>query len=373
MRIGVPSEVKDHEYRVALTPMATEELVRCGHEVIVQQGCARGAGFSERQYREVGARIVDTAAEVFAQSALILKVKEPQEREIGLLRKDQVLFSYLHLAPDRSLTDALMQSGCVAIAYETVRDSKGGLPLLLPMSEIAGRLSVQIAAHWLEKPHGGSGILLGGSPGVLPGKVAIIGGGVVGLNAGRMAVGLGAEVTILDVSQQRLRELDAFFDRRARVLYASRQSVAFYASCADAVIGCVLVPGAQAPWVLRRPTIRNMREGSVIVDVAIDQGGCFETSRPTTHHKPVYVEEKIQHYCVTNIPGAVAATSTIALAQATLPFVLALANKGWKQALRDDSCLRQGLSVWNAHLTCPAVGKAQERRFVSPDEVLMQG
>ena len=358
MHVGIPKEIKTHEYRVGLTPAGVRELIRHGHIVTVQADAGIGAGLPDQAYREAGARIVDTAEAVFATADMIVKVKEPQPREIVLLRHEQILFTYLHLAADPAQAKGLMASGATCIAYETVTDARGGLPLLAPMSEVAGRMSVQVGAHCLEKEQGGCGVLLGGVPGVAPGRVVILGGGVSGTNAARMAVGLEASVVIIDRSLPRLKELDLQFGPRATTLFATTEAIEREVLRADLVIGAVLVPGAAAPKLVTRDMIRRMRPGSVLVDIAIDQGGCFETSRPTTHSAPTYIEEGIVHYCVTNMPGAVARTSTFALTNATLPFVQALAHKGWRQALHDDVHLADGLNVLDGKITHEAVAEA---------------
>jgi alanine dehydrogenase len=357
MRIGVPKEIKNHEYRVGLTPAGVRELVAHRHTVTIQAGAGVGSGLSDADYQQAGAEIAPNAATVFASADLIVKVKEPQPAECQMLRPGQVLFTYLHLAPDREQAQGLLAADCVAIAYETVTDARRGLPLLAPMSEVAGRMSVQAGAHALEKAQGGAGILLGGVPGVAPGDVAIIGGGVVGYNAARIAVGMGASVTILDTSPQRLNELDALFDGRLKTIYSTLDALDHYVCHADLVIGAVLLPGAAAPKLVTRDMLRRMRDGAVVVDVAIDQGGCFETSRATTHQNPTYVEEGVVHYCVANIPGGVARTSTLALTNATLPYVLRLANQGYRQAMKDDTHLRAGLNVHRGALTHPAVAE----------------
>ena len=357
MRIGVPKEIKTHEYRVGLTPAAVREFTSRGHLVQVQQGAAAGIGFTDETYRAAGARIAVSAAEIFADAEIIVKVKEPQPEEIAMLREGQVLFTYLHLAADRVQTEGLMRSGATCIAYETVTDSRGALPLLAPMSEVAGRMSVHVGAHCLEKEQGGAGVLLGGVPGVQAGKVVIIGGGVSGTNAAMMAVGLGAQVTIFDRSITRLKELDVQFGANIQTLYSTVATIEAAVIDADLVIGAVLVPGAAAPKLVSRDMVRQMRPGSVLVDIAIDQGGCFETSRPTSHASPTYVDEGVVHYCVTNMPGAVARTSTLALGNATLPFALALADKGWRQALTDDPHLLNGLNVHAGHITYEAVAR----------------
>ena len=358
MRIGVPKEIKNHEYRVGLTPAGVRELIAHGHEVMIEAGAGLGSGIHDDDYRRAGAQLVADAATVFARADLVVKVKEPQPTECALLRPGQVLFTYLHLAPDPQQAQGLLKSGCVAIAYETVTDARGGLPLLAPMSEVAGRMSVQAGAHALENSQGGAGILLAGVPGVAAAEVVIIGGGVVGYNAARMAVGLGASATLLDRSTPRLKELDALFEGRLKTLYATTESLEQQVLRADLVIGAVLLPGAAAPKLVTRDMIKRMRPGAVVVDVSIDQGGCFETSRPTTHQNPTYVEEGVVHYCVANIPGGVARTSTFALTNATLPYVLRLADQGYRQALLDDAHLREGLNVHAGAITHPAVADA---------------
>ncbi len=358
MRIGVPREIKADEYRVGLTPAAVRELVSHGHELVVQQGAAGAIGFPDAAYRQAGAAIAPDAAAVFAQAEMVVKVKEPQPGEIALLRRGQVLFTYLHLAADRAQTRGLMESGATCIAYETVTDSRGALPLLAPMSEVAGRMSVQVGAHCLERAQGGAGVLLGGVPGVPSARVVVIGGGVAGTHAARMAVGVGATVTVIDRSLHRLRELEDLFPGQLHTLFSTTDAIERAVAEADLVIGAVLVPGAAAPKLVTREMVRRMRPGSVIVDIAIDQGGSCETSRPTTHAQPTYVEEGVVHYCVTNMPGAVARTSTLALGNATLPFVLALAGKGWRAAMQADAHLLAGLNVQAGAVTHPAVAAA---------------
>jgi alanine dehydrogenase len=355
MKIGVPKEIKTHEYRVGLTPAAVRELTVHGHEVTVQQGAAIGIGFDDAAYTAAGAKIVATAEEAFAAADMVVKVKEPLAAEIALLRPGQVLFTYLHLAADKEQTEGLMRSGATCIAYETVTDQRGALPLLAPMSEVAGRMSVQVGAHCLEKEQGGAGVLLGGVPGVAAGRVVVLGGGVSGTNAATMAIGLGAHVTVIDRSITRLKELDQQFGAQMQTLFSTTAAIEQAVSDADLVIGAVLVPGAAAPKLVSRAMVKKMRPGSVLVDIAIDQGGCFETSRPTSHAAPTFVDEGVVHYCVTNMPGAVARTSTLALGNATLPFVMALANKGWRQALIDDSHLCNGLNVHAGVVTYQAV------------------
>jgi len=370
MLIGVPKEIKVHEYRVGLTPAGVRELTAHGHQVLIQASAGLGIGIADAQYVAAGASIVDTAAEIFARSEMVIKVKEPQPVECAMLREGQVLFTYLHLAPDPAQTQGLIDSGCVAIAYETVTDGRGGLPLLAPMSEVAGRMSIQAGAHALEKAQGGTGVLLGGVPGVAPADVVVIGGGVVGYNAARLAVGMGARVTILDRSLPRLAWLDTTFDGRLTTLYSTADALETAVIHADLVIGAVLVPGAAAPKLVTRAMLKRMNPGAVIVDVAIDQGGCFETSRATTHQNPTYVDEGVVHYCVANMPGGVARTSTFALTNATLPFALALADKGYKRALLDDPNLREGLNVHLGRVTYKAVAEALGHDYQSTSEAL---
>ncbi|RUO36444.1 alanine dehydrogenase [Aliidiomarina sanyensis] len=354
MLIGVPKEIKNHEYRIGLSPAAVQEYVNRGHDVMVQRDGGTAIGFTNEDYEAAGARIVDSPEEIFASADMIVKVKEPQPNECKMLREGQILYTYLHLAPDPEQTRLLAEAGVTAIAYETVTDNRGGLPLLAPMSEVAGRMSIQAGAHHLEKVNGGSGTLLGGVPGVAPGKVLIIGGGVVGTQAAKMAVGMGAEVTLLDRSLVRLRELDDIFMGRVKLVYSTAQAIEQYSQQADLVVGAVLIPGAAAPKLLTREHIKNMKPGSVLVDVAIDQGGCFETSKATTHQDPTYIVDDVVHYCVANMPGGVARTSTIALNNATLPYGLALADKGL-EALAQDANLRNGLNMHRGYITYKAV------------------
>lgn len=354
MLIGVPKEIKNHEYRIGLTPAAVREYVAHGHSVMVENNGGAAIGFTNEDYELAGATIVDDPAEIFAKAEMIIKVKEPQPNECVQLREGQILYTYLHLAPDPTQTDLLGKSGVTAIAYETVTDRNGGLPLLAPMSEVAGRMSIQAGAHNLEKANGGSGVLLGGVPGVEPGKVLVIGGGVVGTQAAKMAVGMGADVTILDRSLPRLRQLDDIFGGRVKTIYSTVDAVDKFSRESDLVIGAVLIPGAAAPKLLTREHLKNMKPGSVVVDVAIDQGGCFETSQATTHQEPTYVVDDIVHYCVANMPGGVARTSTIALNNATLPFGLALANHGLK-AMEGNEHLRNGLNMHKGKITYKAV------------------
>jgi alanine dehydrogenase len=370
MLIGVPKEIKVHEYRVGVPPAGVHELVHNGHQVMVQQDAAEEIGMHNEDYERAGAELVETPEEIFARADMVVKVKEPQAQECAMLRDGQVLFTYLHLAPDPAQTTALVQSGCIAIAYETVTDSQGGLPLLAPMSEVAGRMSIQAGAHCLEKEQGGRGVLLGGVPGVAPADVAIIGGGVVGSHAARMAVGMGAQVTILDRSIPRLRQLDEILGASAHTIYSTTEALEQAVYNADLVIGAVLVAGAAAPKLVRRDMLPNMRRNAVVVDVAIDQGGCFETSKPTTHADPTYKVDNVLHYCVANMPGAVARTSTLALSNATLPFIIALANKGYRQALLDDPHLANGLNVHRGDITYEAVARDLGHTFVDPHNAL---
>ena len=357
MLVGVPKEVKTQEYRVGLVPGSVRELVHHGHSVLIEAGAGLGTGFGDEAYAGAGAAIAGDAAEVFAKADMIVKVKEPQAEEIRLLRSGQILFTYLHLAANKRLTEALLRSGATCIAYETVTDARGGLPLLAPMSEVAGRMSVQVAAHNLEKEQGGAGILLGGVPGVKAAKVVILGGGVAGSNAARVAMGFEASVTVIDKALSRLYELDLQFGSQLQTLFSTVDTIEQEVVAADAVIGAVLVAGAAAPKLVSREMVKRMRPGSVIVDISIDQGGCFETSRATTHDRPTYVEEGVIHYCVANMPGAVARTSTFALNNATLPSILAIAGKGWREALSEDPHLRNGLNIYAGSVTHPAVAR----------------
>jgi alanine dehydrogenase len=370
MRIGVPQEIKNHEYRVGLTPASVRELVHHGHSVQVQAGAGAGIGAADADYVVAGAGIAVDAATVFAQAEMIVKVKEPQATERAMLRPDQVLFTYLHLAPDPEQCRDLLASGATCIAYETVTGRSGGLPLLAPMSEVAGRLAVQAGAYCLERAHGGMGVLLGGVPGVPPARIAILGAGVVGSNAAQIAVGTGAQVVVMDRSVDALRRIDRLLGARVMTVFSNRENVEREVLAADLVIGGVLIPGAAAPKLITRAMLPRMKPGSVIVDVAIDQGGCAESSRPTTHADPTYVVDGVVHYCVANMPGAVPRTSTFALNHATLPFVLALADKGWRQALRDDPHLRAGLNVCAGQVTCAEVAEALGYPTVAPDSLL---
>jgi alanine dehydrogenase len=363
MIIGIPGEIKVHEYRVGMTPASVGEALMHGHQVLVQSGAGSGIGCDDAQYRAAGAEIVPTAAEVFARAEMVVKVKEPQPDECAMLREGQILFTYLHLAPDPLQVRLLRQSGCTAIAYETVTDSSGGLPLLAPMSEVAGRMSIQVGASCLQKSSGGRGVLLGGVPGVPPARVAILGGGVAGYHAARIAVGMGAEVTILDKSLPRLRHLNDIFGPGLRTVYATGQAIEDAVLGADLVVGAVLIPGAAAPKLVRREHLARMQPGAVLVDISIDQGGCFETSRPTTHQDPTYEIGGIVHYCVGNMPGAVPRTSTFALNNATLPYTLALADKGLKRACLEDPHLRVGINIHAGKVSCEAVAEAQDLQY----------
>jgi alanine dehydrogenase len=370
MRIGVPREIKNREYRVGLTPAAARELASRGHDVFVESRAGDAIGLTDEMYARAGAKLLPDAAEVFASADMIVKVKEPQRVEIERLKPGQTLFTYLHLAPDPEQTRGLLDSGAICIAYETVTDARGGLPLLAPMSEVAGRMSIQAGAHSLEIAQGGRGMLLGGVPGVPNAKVVILGGGVVGTNAARMAMGLEAHVTILDVSLRRLNELDLQFGAMLNTIYSTIDSIEEHVVGADLVIGGVLLPGAAAPKLITEKMVKHMKKGSVIVDVAIDQGGCAETSHPTTHDAPTYLVHDVVHYCVANMPGGVARTSTFALNNATLPFTLALAEFGPEEAMRRNAHLRAGLNVYKHTLTYKAVAEAQELPFKTVEDVL---
>ena len=368
--VGVPKEIKPQENRVGLVPGSIKEIVRAGSQVIVEKNAGKGIGITDEHYRAAGAEIVDTAEEVFERATLIVKVKEPQPVECRRLKEGQTLFTYLHLAPDPDQARLLVESGVTAIAYETVTQADGGLPLLTPMSQVAGRMSIQAGAHCLEMAQGGSGVLLGGVPGVAPANVVVIGGGVVGTNALRMAIGMESRVTVLDKSLTRLRELDMQFGPKLNTIYATAEALDHYVTSADLVIGAVLVPGAAAPKLVTRDMLKAMRPGSVVVDVAIDQGGCFETSRPTTHQEPTYVDEEIVHYCVANMPGAVPRTSTFALNNATLPFVLSLVTKGVNLALLGDGHLLNGLNVHRGMVTYEAVARDLGYDYVPAPDAL---
>jgi len=369
-KVGVLKEIKNHEYRVGLTPSSVRELVSAGHSVYVEHDTGKGIGFLDEHYVEAGATIVPTAKDIFDVAELIVKVKEPQLPECEMLKPHHTLFAYLHLAPDPKQAQALLKSGAMAIAYDTVTDIRGGLPLLAPMSEVAGRMSIQVGAHFLEKEAGGQGMLLSGVAGVAPGNVVVIGGGAAGASAARIASGMGANVVILDNNARRLAELDWLFQGRVRVVHSNRENIEKYVVDADLVVGAVLVVGASAPKLVTRDMVKKMRQGSVLVDIAIDQGGCFETSRPTTHDNPTYVDEGVVHYCVTNMPGAVARTSAVALNNATLPFVLQLANKGTRQALIENLHLRDGLNVCSGKITHPVVARDLGVEYITSEQAI---
>ncbi|HWA00072.1 MAG TPA: alanine dehydrogenase [Caulobacterales bacterium] len=366
MRVGCPKEIKTHEYRVGLTPESAAELVRAGHEVVMETRAGEGIGASDEHYRKIGAKILPDADAVFAEAEMIVKVKEPQAVEIARLKPTHTLFTYLHLAPDPGQAAGLMKSGATCIAYETVTDRDGRLPLLKPMSEVAGRMSIQVGAHFLEKANGGRGVLLGGVPGVRPADIVILGAGVAGYNAAQIAVGMRARVTVFDKNPTRLEELDREFNGRLETIYSTKAAVEEAIKEADVVVGAVLVAGAAAPKLITKAMLKTMRPGSVLVDISIDQGGCFETSHPTTHSDPVFIVDNVIHYCVANMPGAVARTSTFALNNATLPFALALANKGAKQALSDDPHLAAGLNVYEGAIAHAAVARDLNLPFKRP-------
>ncbi len=370
MLIGVPKEIKDNEFRVGLTPASVAELTHHGHSVLVEKSAGVGSGLSDDEYVAAGAELVDRPQQIFARAEMVVKVKEPLSAERKQLRRGQILYTYLHLAPDLEQTKDLVASGATCIAYETVTSPSGGLPLLTPMSEVAGRLAPQVGAHALEKAQGGRGVLLGGVPGVPAAEVVIIGGGVSGTHAARIALGMGANVTLVDKSNDALRRLAAQFGTGVRTIYSTRATIAELVKRADLLIGAVLVPGAAAPKLVTRAMLSTMKPGSVIVDIAIDQGGCCETSKATTHSNPTYVVDGVVHYCVANMPGAVARTSTFALNNATLPFALALADKGWRQALKDDVHLRAGLNVHEGKVTCEPVAQAHGLAYTPAQEAL---
>lgn len=372
MLIGVPKEIKNHEYRIGLTPASVKELTSNGHDVMIENNGGAEIGFENEQYIASGAEVVATAAEIFARADMIIKVKEPQPDECRMLREGQILYTYLHLAPDPVQTKLLIESKAICIAYETVTAADGTLPLLAPMSEVAGRMSVQAGAHHLEKAQGGRGVLLGGVPGVAPAKVLVIGGGVVGDNAAAMAVGMGADVTILDRSLPRLRQLDTEYEGHVKCVYSTAAAVEEYAIDADLVIGAVLIPGAAAPKLLNRDVISRMKKGSVVVDVAIDQGGCFETSKATTHQEPTYIVDGVVHYCVANMPGGVARTSTLALNNATLPYALNIANRGVAAAIAADEHLKAGLNVCQGKVTYQAVADILGYEYIDPDQAIAE-
>ncbi len=371
MIIGVPKEIKNNEFRVGLTPSLVSTLTKQGHRVLVQKNAGAQIGFSDQGYEEAGAQLLESAKEIFAEAELIVKVKEPQAQECVMLQEDQTLFTYLHLAPDPKQTEALIQSGAICIAYETVTSSGGGLPLLAPMSEVAGRMSIQAGAAHLEKSKGGAGLLLGGIPGVSPANVVILGAGVVGRNAMQIALGMGAQVSVMDRDLDRLRQIDTVYGNRVRTLFSDQESIKTAVQNADLVIGAVLLPGDSAPKLVSEAMVKSMRPGSVLVDVAIDQGGCFETSRPTTHAEPTYLHEGVIHYCVANMPGAVARTSTMGLTNATFPLIEEIAQHGAIKAMQLNPHLKNGLSVCRGNLTSAPVAKAQKRPFVSADDALL--
>jgi alanine dehydrogenase len=370
MLIGVPKEIKNKEFRVGMTPTSVREVVEAGHKVIVETGCGAGIGMDDAAYRKAGAKIIKTAEEIFAKAEMIVKVKEPQANERKMLREGQILFTYLHLAPDPAQTRDLVKSKATCIAYETVTSPTGGLPLLAPMSEVAGRLSIQAGAYYLEKAHGGHGLLLGGVPGVDPAKVVVIGGGVVGRHAVHIALGMGADVWVIDKNVDVLRQLWAQFDRPLNTVYSTRDAIERHCAEADLVIGGVLIPGAAAPKLITREIVKSMKAGSVIVDVAIDQGGCAETSKATTHDDPVYVVDDVIHYCVANMPGGVPKTSTHALNNVTLPFILQIANRGWRKALNENEHLMRGLNVHAGHVTYKAVADDLGYDYMAPEQAI---
>ncbi len=370
MLVGLPREIKDNEFRVGLTPASVRELKAHGHQVLVEKNAGAGIDAPDEAYIKAGAEIVDTAAEVFSRAQMVVKVKEPQPQECKMLRQGQILFTYLHLAPDPEQAKLIEASGAIAIAYETVTDAAGRLPLLAPMSEVAGRMAVQVGAVSLQKANGGRGVLLAGVPGVPPGKVVVLGGGVVGANAARIAHGMGADVTIFDKSLARLAQLDDLYGPHLKTCYSTTEAVEEAVFGADLIIGAVLVPGAAAPKLVTRAMLKHMRPGAVLVDVAIDQGGCFESSHATTHSDPTYIVDGIVHYCVANMPGAVARTSTFALNHATLPYALKLADKGWRQALSDDKNFRNGLNVAEGKITFAAVAEALGRPYHTAETLL---
>lgn len=370
MKIGVPKEIKAQEHRVGLVPASVKELTQAGHEVFIEQNAGKGIHFDDNAYRAAGAHIAASAGELFTACDMIVKVKEPQAMEIQQLRPEQILFTYLHLAADKGQTEGLIKSNAVAIAYETVTDAKGGLPLLAPMSEVAGRLAMQVGATYLQKHLGGTGRLISGVPGVAPGKVTIIGGGVSGFHAAQMAVGLGANVHVLERNPDRIRELNAYFGPSATVEFSNSEALERHVKTSDIVIGAVLIPGASAPKLVKKDWLKDMIPGAVLVDIAIDQGGCFETSRATTHEDPVYIIDNVIHYCVANMPGAVPLTSALALNNATLPYILQIANKGWKGALKDNAYLRQGLNICKGEVTYRAVAESLNLPYAPLEKVL---
>jgi alanine dehydrogenase len=371
MIVGVPKEIKSDENRVAMVPSGVELLVRHGHSVLVETGAGRGSGFEDEFYQKAGAEIVKGPEDVFSRSEMVVKVKEPLEPEFGMIREDQIVFTFYHFAAEEKLLRGIQKSRCIAIAYETVQDEEGDLPLLVPMSEVAGRMAVQEGAKYLEKTHGGKGILLGGVPGVEPGHVTILGGGVVGMNAAKMAAGLGAHVTILDIDLERMRYLSDIMPSNVSMIYSTPQTIRDLLRTTDLLIGAVLLTGAKAPKLVTRKDLVRMEEGSVLVDVSVDQGGCIETVRPTTHSEPTFVVEGVVHYCVANMPGAVPKTSTLALTNATFPFVFSLADTGWKSACRDDPSLMRGLNLIRGEVTHPGVAEAFDQNYRDPSDFLI--
>ena len=370
MIIGVPKEIKTHENRVALLPGGVTEMKRNGHEVLLEKGAGKGSGFNDQQYIEAGAKIIDDVEELWAKAEMIMKVKEPVKVEHSRMREGQIIFTYFHFAADRNLTEEVVKSNCIAIAYETVEKEDGSLPLLIPMSEVAGRMAAQEGAKYLEKATGGRGILMGGIPGVPPAKALVLGGGIVGVNSAKIAAGMGADTTIMDINMTRLRYLDDVMDKNVNTMFSSEANIKRLLPDVDLIIGAVLKPGAKAPHLITRDMLKNMRPGTVLVDVAIDQGGCFETSKPTTHDDPIYVIDDVVHYCVANMPGAVPYTSTLGLTNVTLPYAVDLANKGWKKALKEDEELKMGLNIAEGKIVYEDVADAFDMEYTSIDEVL---
>ncbi|NGP76737.1 alanine dehydrogenase [Balneolaceae bacterium YR4-1] len=370
MIIGVPKEIKTHENRVALLPGGVTEMKRNGHKVLLEKGAGNGSGFKDQQYIDAGATIIDDVEELWAKAEMIMKVKEPIKAEYSRMREGQIIFTYFHFAADRTLTEKVVDSNCVAIAYETVEKEDGSLPLLIPMSEVAGRMAAQEGAKYLEKATGGRGILMGGIPGVPPAKALVLGGGIVGVNSAKIAAGMGADTTIMDINMSRLRYLDDVMDKNVNTMFSSEANIKRLLPDVDLIIGAVLKPGAKAPHLITREMLKNMRPGTVLVDVAIDQGGCFETSKPTTHDDPIYVIDDVVHYCVANMPGAVPYTSTLGLTNVTLPYAVDLANKGWKKALNEDEELKMGLNIAEGKIVYKDVAAAFDMEYTSIDEVL---
>jgi len=370
MIIGVPKEIKTHENRVALLPGGVTEMKRNGHEVLIEKGAGKGSGFNDQQYIDAGATIFDDVEELWAKAEMIMKVKEPIKVEHSRMRDGQIIFTYFHFAADRNLTEEVVNSNCIAIAYETVEKEDGSLPLLIPMSEVAGRMAAQEGAKYLEKATGGRGILMGGIPGVPPAKALVLGGGIVGVNSAKIAAGMGADTTIMDINMSRLRYLDDVMDKNVNTMFSSEANIKRLLPDVDLIIGAVLKPGAKAPHLITREMLKNMRPGTVLVDVAIDQGGCFETSKPTTHDDPIYVIDDVVHYCVANMPGAVPYTSTLGLTNVTLPYAVDLANKGWKKALKEDEELKMGLNIAEGKIVYKDVAEAFDMKYTAIDDVL---